>query len=589
MDRISDASRWGIETEYVDALGYRRRVDPETLERVFQALSANKDPTPERDAIGLALQRAYQGQENAPRRVWALAVQLYGVRSRRNWGHGDFSDLAKLLDLAASVGASGIGLNPMHALFDDVPEQASPYSPNSRRFLNPLYIDVEAVPEFPGMGEAGLTEEIQRLRALNLVDYRGVAAAKLHALQLAYSRFAASGSAERRQAFERFRNSRGAALSRFAAFEVVRRRYSAPWWEWPSKWKTPDDAALEELRSTDGDAIAFVEFVQWIADDQLAACRARARFLELPIGLYLDVAVGVQSGGYDAWSEQDAFLHSLSIGAPPDLLNSAGQNWGLTGFNPFGLEKLDFAPFRDMLRASMRYAGAVRLDHVLGLNRLYFIPKGLPPDKGVYIRMPLEALLAVTAQESRSNECIVIGEDLGTVPDNFRERLADWGIWTYQVLMFERGPDGAFRAPQDFTQNALVAFNTHDLPTFSGWASGHDLKVKHSIAMDPGETEEERQQARAALRAALAAQGIAGDDFLAVAEYLAKTPARLLVISMEDLLAIRDQPNLPGTVRQHPNWLRRLPVHLEELETSETLGSIAKLMQAAGRGLKTPA
>jgi 4-alpha-glucanotransferase len=493
------------------------------------------------------------------------------------------------LELAASVGASGIGLNPMHALFDDVPEQASPYSPNSRLFLNSLYIDVEAVPEFPGVEEAGLTEEIERLRAFDMVDYCGVAAAKLRALQLAYVRFAASGSAERRQAFERFRNSRGAALSRFAAFEVLRHRYSAPWWEWPAKWKTPDDAALDELRRTDGDGLAFVEFVQWTADDQLTACRARAQSLGLPIGLYLDIAVGIQSGGYDAWSEQDAFLHSLSIGAPPDLLNTAGQNWGLTGFNPFGLEKMDFAPFRNMLRASMRYAGAVRLDHVLGLKRLYFIPKGLPPDKGVYIRMPLEALLAVTAQESRSNECIVIGEDLGTVPPNFREQLANWGIWTYQILMFERRPDGAFRAPENFAQNALVAFNTHDLPTFSGWASGHDLKVKLSIDMDPGETEEERQQARTALRAALAAQNIAGNDFLAVTEYLAKTPARLLVIAMEDVLAMRDQPNLPGTVRKHPNWLRRLPVDLEDLAANKTLRSIVRLMQAEGRGLKTPA
>lgn len=203
--------------------------------------------------------------------------------------------------------------------------------------------------------------------------------------------------------------------------------------------------------------------------------------------------------------------------------------------------------------------------------------------------MPLEALLAVTAQESRSNECIVIGEDLGTVPPNFREQLADWGLWSYQVLVFERGPDGAFRAPQDFAQNALVAFSTHDLATFAGWTSGHDLQVKHSIGIDPGETEEERQQARAALHAGLAAQGIAGDDFLAVAKYLAKTPARLLVVAMEDVLVIRDQPNLPGTIRKHPNWLRRLPGALEDLGTNETLGSIAKLMQAAGRGLKTPA
>ena len=588
MVRKSDAGRWGIETEYLDAHGRRRTVARETIDKVIEALSSNEEQPPKRDAIKLVPQRAYQGRENAPRRVWAFAVQLYGVRSQRNWGHGDFSDLAKLLDLAARMGASGIGLNPMHALFDDVPEQASPYSPNSRLFLNPLYIDVEAVAEFPGLSEAGLTQEVQRLRALDRVDYRGVAAAKFRALQLAYASFTAAGSQVRREAFQRFQSSRGASLSRFAAFEILRRRFSAPWWEWSAKWKTPDDAALDELRRTDGDGLAFVEFVQWIADEQLAACTSRARSLKLPIGLYVDIAVGVQSGGFDAWSEQDAFLHSMAIGAPPDLLNTAGQNWGLTGFNPFGLEKLNFAPYRGMLRASMRYASAVRLDHVLGLKRLYFIPEGLPPDKGAYVRLPLEALLAVTAEESRHNKCIVIGEDLGTVPPNFREQLAEWGIWSYQVLMFERGKNGAFKAPRDFSQNALVAFGTHDLPTFTGWDSGHDLKVKHSLDLDPGETDEEREQARADLRAALAAQDIAGDDFVAVAKYLAKTPARLLVISMEDVLELRDQPNLPGTVQEHPNWLQRLPLHLEELETNETLKSIAKVMHEAKRGAKDP-
>ena len=586
--RMSDAAQWGIETEYLDAHGRRRRVVRETIDKVIEALSSNEERPPKRHAFKLVPQQAYQGRENAPQRVWALAVQLYSIRSQRNWGHGDFSDLADLLDLAARVGASGIGLNPLHALVDDVPEQASPYSPNSRLFLNPLYIDVEAVPEFPGLSEAGLREEVQRLRARDLVDYTGVAAAKFSALRLAHANFAAAGSPARRQAFDQFRSSRGASLSRFAAFEILRRRFSAPWWEWPAKWKTPDDAALDELRRTDGDGLCFVEFVQWIADEQLAACTSRARSLGLPIGLYVDIAVGVQSGGFDAWSEQDAFLHSMAVGAPPDLLNTVGQNWGLTGFNPFGLEKLSFAPYRDMLRASMRYAGAVRLDHVLGLKRLYFIPKGLPPDKGAYVRLPMEALLAVTAEESRHNECIVVGEDLGTVPPNFREQLAAWGIWSYQVLMFERGKNGAFKAPRDFSQNALVAFGTHDLPTFTGWESGHDLQVKHSLDIDPGETEQERAQARAALRAALTAQDIAGDDFVAVAKYLAKTPARLLVISMEDVLELRDQPNLPGTVQEHPNWLQRLPVGLEELETNETFGSIAKVMRAAGRGWKQP-
>jgi 4-alpha-glucanotransferase len=530
--------------------------------------------------------RAYQGGEKAPQRMWALAVQLYGVRSSGNWGHGDFSDLLTLIDLAADLGASGIGLNPLHSLFDDRAHEASPYFPNSRLFLNPLYIDVGAVPEFAGWSASGLAEEIERLRDNSTVDYHGVANVKTRALKLAYETFRAHGSTERCEAFDHFRQQRGSSLARFACFEVVRRTFIGPWWEWPDEWRRVDDEAIERLRRRAPTDVGFIEFVQWIAHEQLDLCRARARTRNLPIGLYLDVAVGVRNDSFDAWCDQDAVLSGTAVGAPPDILNTAGQNWGLAGFNPVGLEERQFDPFCRMLRASMHYAGAIRLDHVLGLKRLYIIPHGMRAIQGAYIRFPFEALLAVVALAGVEHRCIVIGEDLGTVPDNFRETLADWGLWSYQVMLFERRWDGTFAPPENYRQNALVTFGTHDVSTFAGWRDHRDLTVKQALGMDPGETSEQRHGAFHALNQALQQHGIEGTDFPAVAKFLADTPCRLLVISLEDLLGITDQVNLPGTVDEHPNWRQRLPIVLEELRNHEAVVRVAQIMNSAGRGAR---
>jgi 4-alpha-glucanotransferase len=302
----------------------------------------------------------------------------------------------------------------------------------------------------------------------------------------------------------------------------------------------------------------------------------------MSIGLYLDIAVGVRSDGFDAWYDQDGILPGMAVGAPPDLLNTSGQNWGLSGFNPIGLEDRQFEPFHRMIQASMAYAGAIRLDHVLGLQRLYLIPHGLPSRQGAYIRFPFKALLAVTALSSVANKCIVIGEDLGTVSGNFRETLADWGIWSYQVMLFERRVDGAFSPPEDYRENALVAFGTHDLPTFAGWRDHHDLAVKHALGFDPGETSEERECSILAFRHALEKRGIEVADFTSVTRYLGEAPSRLLVISIEDLLEIRDQVNVPGTTKEYPNWRRRLPVVLEELKTDKHLAVVRDLMKSAG-------
>ncbi len=511
-------------------------------------------------------------------RVWLLAIQLYSLTSERNWGIGDFTDLEEMLKLAADLGAAGVGLNPLHVLFDDRPQDCSPYAPNSRSFLNPLYIDVGKLP--------GVTppDHLHDIRSGNRVDYRDVAAAKWAALREAFAAYRAAPDAKAAADFAEFRAEQGILLDRFACFEALRHDNVGPWWEWPDHLAHPDDAECAKLRAgREADDIAFVEYVQWIADRQLRACRDLGEQLGLSVGLYLDVAVGVQADGFDAWNEQIAISRHLAVGAPPDSLQPAGQNWGLAGFNAAGLEVQSFVPFRDMLRSAMRYAGAIRLDHVLGLRRLYLVPHGFDAKDGVYVQMPFEALLAVTAQESVANRCVVIGEDLGTVPEGFREQLNGWGVWSYRVMMFERDyHSGVFFGPDYYPANALVTFNTHDLATYSGWRDFHDLGVKRALGFDPGETDESRRHALAMLSDVLRQNGIEGDDFDAVARLLARTKSRLLVVSLEDLLKIEDQPNVPGTVNEHPNWRQRLPVSVADIPSRIDANALRAAMSERG-------
>jgi 4-alpha-glucanotransferase len=508
-----------------------------------------------------APERAFDGDFD---RCWLLAVQLYSVRSARNWGIGDFTDLEGLIELAHHLGADGVGLNPLHALFDDRPGDCSPYSPNSRLFLNALYADPARIPEF--RQNDATRDALAQTRAGDVVDYVGVAALKWRALRLAFDTFKAEATQGRRQEFEEFRSQRGPLLSRFACFETLRHKFNKPWWEWPEPWRQPDDARCAELRQgADAAEIEFVEFVQWTADQQLAAAKDRAHQLGMKVGLYLDVAVGVQSDGFDAWNEQAAISRLLGVGAPPDPLNTAGQTWGLAGFNATGLELKSFEPYREMLRAAMRHAGAIRLDHVLGLKRLYLVPQGFSAADGVYVQMPFEALLAATAQESVANRCVVIGEDLGTVPEGFRAQMADWGIWSYLVMMFEREDNGPFKPTDHYMANALVTFNTHDLSTYAGWRSFGDLKTKRALGIDPGESDDARWHALAMLDDVLRHHGIERNDLNSIANFLARTKSRMLAIALEDLLGVVDQPNIPGTIDEHPNWRRRLPVPLEQI------------------------
>jgi 4-alpha-glucanotransferase len=514
-------------------------------------------------------------------RAWLLVAQLYAVRSPRNWGHGDFTDLTRLLTIAAQAGAAGVGLNPLHAL---APGEASGYSPSSRLFLNSLYIDVEAIAEFPGLDACGLNEEVARLRALDVIDYPAVHRVKLQALRAAYDAFRDHACSQRHGDFNDFRQRHGESLDRFATFETLHQRFGTPWQAWPTEWQNASRALARFRADGEGDA-GFYAFIQWVADEQLGACARRAKDLALPVGLYLDVAVGVDAGGADVWSAPDMLPQTLSIGAPPDVFNPGGQNWGLALLHPQALIDSDFSLFRQTLRSVMRHAGAIRIDHALGLNRLFVIPVGSAATNGGYVRYPFEAMLAVTAQESAVNHCLVIGEDLGTIPEGVCETLNRWGIWSYRVAMFEREHADAFRQPEQFPENAIVTFNTHDLPTFAGWKSFYDLKVKAALGLDAGESEADRQRALDAMHTTLQQQGLSDLSLLDLLRYLARARSRLLAVSIEDILGVQDQPNIPGTTIEHPNWRRRLPVDLDALASNETLRSIAGIMAAEGRSL----
>ena len=583
MNEIEEiAAKWGVEKGYHDVFGTWHPANPQTLQHLIAMLSAGGPAGQTPPVTEGSGERAFQGNGN---RVWGIATQLYALRSRSNWGHGDFGDLKRLVTIAAESGASAIGLNPLHALFPDRPEQASPYAPNSRLFLNVLYIDVAAIPEFPGADVAGLSADIAAQRQPGLIDHSGAARVKLAGLRAAYERFGLSAPASRQTDFESFREECGESLLRFACFEVLRQKHTTSWLKWPQPWRNPDRATLEGFRDANRKECEFREFMQWVAARQLQDCQNEARERGMSIGLYTDIAVGVDPNGADAWSRQEAVLAEFSIGAPPDEFNPAGQDWGLAPFNPHTMATNDFEPVRHLLRAAMRYAGAVRMDHVLGLNRMFLVPHGRPATEGVYVRYPFEDLLRVIADESNRAQCIVIGEDLGTVPHGFREALARRGMWTYRVMLFEREGDGRFRAPEHYPAEAVATFNTHDLPTFRGWLTGSDLRTKRAIGIDPGETEEARARSREALGWILAerAGDHPSDKLAAAAAVLAQTPCLLVTVGLDDILDVVEQINIPGTVDQHPNWRRKIPVDIENLADQEGFKHVVHVFQRAGR------
>ena len=557
-------------------------------------------------------------------RVWGLTAQLYALRSPRNWGIGDFTDLRALVETAAAHGASVVGINPLHALFPHNPRHCSPYSPSSRLFLNTLYVDVERVLERQGDAATQAwiaTPEVQaRLRSLRdaaMIDYAAVAELKREVLEAAYAHFrrvhVASGSALA-QAFRAWCVAGGDELRRQGLFEALQEHFFRDdpgvwgWPVWPVAYRDPAAPAVQAFARDQAERVEFYLYLQWQADDQLGAAARRSRELGLGVGLYADLAVSVDRAGAETWANQALYAVDASVGAPPDPINLLGQDWGLPPLIPGRLQQHAYAPWIAALRASMKHAGALRIDHVMALMRLYWVPPRASAGEGVYVRYPFDDLLGILALESQRNRCLVIGEDLGTVPAGVRERLAAADVLSYRLMYFERAADGAFQSPPAYPRLALAAVSTHDLPTLAGWWLGRDLRVRAALGHFPSSAEYERQMAeraqdRARLLAALAREGLLPPDTpadaaqlatltpalcRAVHQVLARSPALVVVAQVEDVLGVVEQANLPGTTDEHPNWRRRLPDAAANLRDDARLAALARMFAAERPPAESP-
>ncbi|WP_260590745.1 malto-oligosyltrehalose synthase [Variovorax sp. DXTD-1] len=553
-------------------------------------------------------------------RVWGPAVQLYALRSPRNWGIGDFGDLDALIDSMAGQGADVVGLNPLHALFPTDPQRASPYSPSSRQRLNVLYIDVEAVDDFAACEPARRRVEspefqakLAALRELPLVDHAGVAAAKFEVLELLFEHFRThhllrtGGPDAAGEAFLDFVAEQGEPLRRHALFEALQAHFAAEdpqcwgWLMWPEAYRDIDSPAVQEFAARHADRLQYHQYLQWLAERQLARAGARCEALGMGIGLYLDLAVSVDRGGSDAWGAQHCFAVGASIGAPPDEFNPAGQNWGLPPLRPDRLRANHYQPFVQMLRENMRHAGALRIDHVMGLMRLFWIPPGRTAHDGAYVRYAVDEMLAIVAVESHRHRCMVVGEDLGTVEDAMRDALARADVLSYRLLYFEKQQGGGFTPPAAYPPAALVAISTHDLATLAGWWSGHDLRLRLALGLfpDPGLFDRQlldRAQERIRLMLAVREAGLLSHDeaaqalalatpsprtMQAVHAFLAAAPSALMVFQLEDVAGEVDQANMPGTVDTHPNWRRKLAATVEALAASDAMRGLAGHLRAA--------
>jgi 4-alpha-glucanotransferase len=529
-------------------------------------------------AIAAAPLRCTMVSDIAPsERIWGLAAQVYGLRSARDCGIGDMAGVVALGEAAANLGADVLALSPLHALFPSDPSHFSPYSPSSRTFYNPLHADVASI--LDGSWAAKLRREVDADDSASgngLIDWPRSSQKKLtffRRLFVAFSQGSTDVAAALKE-FEEFRTARGAPLTEHALFEALQAARlqsgnGTNWQNWPAQWRDPNSPAVQDFAAVNRGDIEFHAFLQWIADRSLGDAQKRVTQAGMRVGLLADFAVGMDPAGSAVWSRQEDVLVGLQIGAPPDMLNANGQNWGLTTFSPRALTKSGYAPFLAPLRACLRHAGGVRIDHAMGLMRLWVVPDGAQASEGAYLSYPLDDLLRLIALESARRNAIVIGEDLGTVPTGFRERLTSAGIYGMSVLWFEKTSKG-FAPPRRWPTASAAMTSTHDLPTVAGWWREQDLTVRSETGRlaDAAGEKKTRHTDRSALWRAFRAAKVAGDEVppssdeaAVVAEaavgFLARTPSQLTLLPLEDALGLTDQPNLPGTIDEHPNWRRR--------------------------------
>jgi len=621
---------WGVRAGYHDDLGAWRDVPPETIDTLLAAMGAGDGPPPTpfsgppgpdnpvlvvgagdtadlpgrwhlrtEDGAELAvadtlpadlplgyhrLRREDDGHPvrlivappachlPAGLRTWGWAVQLYAARSRASWGMGDLGDLARLGAWSARQGAGMAMINPLHAALPAGPQQPSPYSPSSRVYRSPLYLRIEDVPGAGGLG-ADLEALAAAGRALNadrLIDRDAVWRLKSAALETLWPRFRDAGGSV---AFDRYCEAEGASLAAYATFCALAECHGVPWTAWPAGLRDPEGPEVLAFVSDRRDRVRYHQWLQWLVDEQLRRAGAE-------IGVVQDLAIGVDPGGADAWLWQDCFALDVRVGSPPDEFSSAGQDWGLPPLDPWRLRRAGYEPVITTLRSALRHGGGIRIDHVMGLFRLFWIPPGATPSQGTYVDYPWRDLLAILALESHRAGAWVVGEDLGTVEPMVREELFRRNVLSYRLVWFEDTP------PSGYPSQAMAAVTTHDLPTVAGLWTGSDLEEQDRIGLGPN------VEATLAIRRRVhELTGVEEDAAVDAVvrrtyEVLSDAPSVVVAASLDDALGVAERPNLPGTTDERPNWRLALPLPLEDVESDPGVAAVASAV-AAGRSVPT--
>ncbi len=608
LDRL--AASHGIQLAYVSELGEEKLIDDDAKRALLSALGVDPEDGAEGDFHD-GLERPQLAcplpEVMAEHRHWGIACQLYALRSSRNLGIGDFEDLAQLAILAGRQGAAFVGVNPLHALFLAEPSRFSPYSPSTRRFLNPFYI---AVDHLQGGPEAiavlrQRSPELFDTSEADLVDYVGVGRLKRVLFDAVFEQ--RKTDLEDEQAFQRFVEKGGEALAGFALFEAISEHQVAAgghagWHHWPESLKDRKSSEVARFAEEKRDRVLFHLWLQFEAEEQLASAQARAKAAGMAIGLYLDLAVGVTPDGAETWADPALTVNAARVGSPPDMFNSQGQDWGLAPLSPKALAERDHKPLFEAFMALTRHAGAVRIDHAMGLARLWWIPNEARSAGGGYVRYHFGAMIDAVAKAAGENRCLVIGEDLGTVPPGFREVMAEANVFSYRVLYFERHQDGSFIAPEAYPRLSLACISTHDLATLAGWWTKSDVSLRFEAGtQDEAATRRDsqsREEEKRVLLQALDRSGLLPGEFEAVVRgqaampeelspdlaaaihrHLAKSAAMLFAVQLDDMVGATRQANLPGTTDQYPNWRIKTPVSLDDLGDDARFLKLAAAMR----------
>ncbi len=545
-----------------------------------------------KSVLAVAPEKCYANETLEKERLWGFAVQLYSLNSSRNWGIGDFTDLYNLVDICKRSGADVIGLNPLNVLSHDFPEDASPYGSVSRLFLNPIYIDVEKVPGFTPEDMASCRDKVAGLRDSELIQYTPVYELKITMLEKLYRRMLQDKKSPYYADYEAYCRRKGAELDKLALFQALSEERAhtvwGGWKAWEEEYRNSNSRAVAEYAKKHHERIGFFKYLQFEAERQFDAVKKHIDEQGLKIGLYRDLAVGVCQNSAELWGDYETFIKDAGAGAPPDELFCNGQNWGLGAFHPEVLKERAYEPYIKVLRANMHNAGALRIDHAMGLMRLFVILN--QEECGSYVLYNFADMLNILAIESWLNRCTIVGESIGIVPNGFIEKMAEKNIGSLSVLWVER-PLGSsdFKSPSEYPAKAFASVGTHDMPPLKMWWFGYEIAEKHKLGIYTEEQMNwcyhERELERRKLLFALDSNAVWPEDkprrgdYLygeaypegieeAVHRFVARAPSEVFLSQLEDILHVEKMQNVPGIDRdQHPNWRRKLPVRLENLES----------------------